>query len=90
LVSRLDGTARQLGVDLAARREADAELEALRILAAQVRGLVLDNANGSSSLAASMLKKVELLKGQIDAAAANGSTGGPVLHWLLPCRISQS
>jgi hypothetical protein len=39
---------------LVARHEADAELEALQTLTAQVWDLVLDNADGPSSLAASV------------------------------------
>jgi hypothetical protein len=37
---------------------------------------VLGNADGLSSLAASMLKAVELLKGRIDAVTANGLRWG--------------
>jgi hypothetical protein len=50
----------------------DAELEALQTSVAQVWNLVLDNANGSSSLAASLPMVVELLKGGINTAATNG------------------
>jgi hypothetical protein len=59
-------------VELAARWEVDAELEALQTLAAWVQDLVLDNADGKSSLAASLSTVVELLEGQVDIAAANG------------------
>jgi hypothetical protein len=38
----------------------------------RVWDLVLDNADGSSSLAASTSMVVELLEGRIDAATANG------------------
>jgi hypothetical protein len=52
--------------------------------------MVLDNINESSSLAASLSAVVELLEGQIDSVVANGVRWGPGLHWLPPCRISQS
>jgi hypothetical protein len=42
LDDHLDKAAGQLRAELAARREADVELEALRDLATQVRDLVLD------------------------------------------------
>jgi hypothetical protein len=54
-----------------ARREVDAELEALLTTAVRVRDLVLDNADGLSSMAASMSTVVELLEGRIDTAATN-------------------
>jgi hypothetical protein len=72
LADHLDKAARQLRVELAARWEVDVELEALRTLVTRVRDLVLDNADGPSSLAASMSIAVELLEGRIDAAAADG------------------
>jgi hypothetical protein len=68
----LDEAIDQLRAKLAAWRKVDAELEALCTLAARVWDLVLDNINGPSSLPASMSMMVELLKGQIDAAATNG------------------
>jgi hypothetical protein len=58
-------------VELVARREVDAELEALLTAAARVRDLVLGNADGLSSMAASMSMVVELLEGRIDTAATN-------------------
>jgi hypothetical protein len=70
--NHLDEATRQLGAELAAWREADAELEALRTLTVQIRDLVLDTADGLSCLAASMSTVVELLEGHIDAATANG------------------
>jgi hypothetical protein len=45
---------------------------ALRTLAARVQDLVLGSTDGPSSLAASISVAAELLKGQIDVAAANG------------------
>jgi hypothetical protein len=81
LADRMDEANGQLKVELAAWREADAEMEALRTAAARVQGLVLDNADRPTSLAASMSTVVELL---------TGSAGGPVLHWLPPCCIFQS
>jgi hypothetical protein len=90
LTDRLDKAARQLRVELAARREADAELEALQSSTALVWGLVLGSADGTSSLAASMSMAAELLKSWIDVAAANGVRWGPVLCWLLLCHISRS
>jgi hypothetical protein len=50
----------------------DAELGALWTLAAHVRDLVLGNADGSSSLVASLSTAAELLDGRIDTATANG------------------
>jgi hypothetical protein len=50
-------------------------LEALRSSAAQVRDLVLEQANRSSSLATSLSLTAGLLEGCIDAVAANG------VHW---------
>jgi hypothetical protein len=63
--------ARQLGAELAAQREVDAELEALWTLVVRVRDLVLDWADGPSSLAVSLSMVVELLEGWVDATAAN-------------------
>jgi hypothetical protein len=54
----------------------DAELEALQTMAAWVRDLVLDEANGPSSLVAPLSPVVEPLGGRIDAAAANGVCWG--------------
>jgi hypothetical protein len=67
LADRLDEAARQLRVELATRWEANAELEALRTSAARIWDMVLDNADGSSSLTASMSTAVELPEGWIDA-----------------------
>jgi hypothetical protein len=63
LADLLDEATRQLGSELAAWWEADAELEALLPLTVRVQDLVLDNANGSSSLAAFVSTVVELLEG---------------------------
>jgi hypothetical protein len=62
LVDHLDEAAGQHRAELAARREADDELEALRTLVARVWDLMLDNADGPSSLAASLSMAVELLR----------------------------
>jgi hypothetical protein len=53
---------------------------------------VLDNVDGSSSLAASQSTVVELLKGQTDTSATNGvhCGGGRGPRWLSPCHIFQS
>jgi hypothetical protein len=72
----MDEAVVQLRVELAARREVDAELEALWSSAARVRELVLDNADGSSSLAASLSMAVELLEDWVDAMATNGVRWG--------------
>jgi hypothetical protein len=72
LVDHLNEATGQLRVELAAWREVDAKLEALRTSIVQVRDLGLFSANGSSSLAASMSMVVELLEGRIDVAATNG------------------
>jgi hypothetical protein len=50
----------------------DVKLEALWTSAAWVRELVLDNDDGPSSLGASLSVAVELLKGRVNTAAANG------------------
>jgi hypothetical protein len=60
LVDHLDKAIGQLGAELAARREVDAELEALWTLGAQVWDLVLDNADRPSSMVASLSTSVEL------------------------------
>jgi hypothetical protein len=64
-----------LGAELAAWRKANTELEALRTLVVWVRDMVLDRANESSSLAASMSMVAELFKGRFDAMTTNG------VHW---------
>jgi hypothetical protein len=51
-------------------------MEALRTPATHLQDLVLDNIDGSSSLAVSMSVGVELLDSQIDVAAANGVCWG--------------
>jgi hypothetical protein len=71
LADRLDNAIGQRGVELAARREADVELEAQLTSATWVWDLVLDNAIRSSSLAASLSMAVELLEGRVDATAFN-------------------
>jgi hypothetical protein len=76
LADRLDEATGQLRAELAARRAADAELEALWTMATRVRDMVLDNVDRPSSLAASMSMVVELLEGWIDAEAANGVRWG--------------
>jgi hypothetical protein len=63
LADHLDEAAEHLGEELAARQEAHTEFEALWTLAAQVLDLVLDWADGSSSLAASLSMAMELLDG---------------------------
>jgi hypothetical protein len=40
---------------------------------------MLDNIDGSSSMAASLSMVVELLEGRINTTATNGSAGGPGL-----------
>jgi hypothetical protein len=72
LADHLDEAVGQLRVELDEWREADAELEALQTSAARVQGLVLDNIDGLSSLAASLSMVVELLEGQIDTTTTNG------------------
>jgi hypothetical protein len=72
LANCLDDAAGQLGVELAAWREVDADLEALRTLATWVRDLVLDRVDMPSSLAASLSTVAELLEGHVDTETANG------------------
>jgi hypothetical protein len=76
LADHLDEAVGQLRVELDEWREADAELEALQTSAARVQGLVLDNIDGLSSLAASLSMVVELLDGQIDTTTTNGVCWG--------------
>jgi hypothetical protein len=71
LADHLDEATRQLGEELAAQQEVDTELEVLLTSAAQVKNLVLDNANGSSSMAASLSMVAELLEDWVDATATN-------------------
>jgi hypothetical protein len=72
----LEEVAEWLKAELAARREADATLEASQALAARIQDLVLGGDDGLSSLAASLSSVVELLEGHVDAAAANGVRWG--------------
>jgi hypothetical protein len=60
---------------LATQWEANAELEARRASTTRVWYLVLDNADGSSSVAVSLSTMVEPLEGRINTAVANG------VHW---------
>jgi hypothetical protein len=48
----------------------------LRTSVVQVWDLLLDNIDGASSLAASLFKVVELIKGRIDTTAADGVRWG--------------
>jgi hypothetical protein len=75
LARRLDVTIGQLRAELAAHREADTELEALRTSVVLVQDSVLDNIDGSCSLVVSLSTVVELLEGRINIVAANG------VHW---------
>jgi hypothetical protein len=72
LADQLDEPIGMLTAKLAAQWEVGVELESLQTLAMHVWDLVLDNVDGSSSLAASMSTVVELLEGWIDATATNG------------------
>jgi hypothetical protein len=72
LADRLEKVAKQLGAELAARREADAGLEGLQTLATRIWDLVLDGADGPSSLVTSLFTVAELLEGGVNAAATNG------------------
>jgi hypothetical protein len=54
----------------------DAELEALWTLASRVRDLVVDNADGLSSFAASLSMVVELLNSRVNTTAPNGVCWG--------------
>jgi hypothetical protein len=76
LANDLDEAVGQLRAELAARREVDTELKALWCSAAWVQELVLDNADGPSSLVASLALAVELLEGRVDAMATNGVRWG--------------
>jgi hypothetical protein len=72
LADHLAEATRQLGAELATWWEVDAEREVLQTLAAWIRDLVLDNADGPSSLATSISMVAELLEGWVDVAASNG------------------
>jgi hypothetical protein len=54
----------------------DVELEALWTLATWFKDFVLDQAEGPSSLAASLSTAVELLEGWVNATAVNGVCWG--------------
>jgi hypothetical protein len=71
----LEESIRCCRVEVDARREVEANLEALQSSMTRVRGLVLGDTNGSSTQATSMFTVVELLEGRIDTVAANG------VHW---------
>jgi hypothetical protein len=70
--------------------EADAKLKALRTSASQVWDMVLSGIDGPSSVAIAVSAAAELLKGQIDNAAASGVCWGLILCWLPLCCISLS
>jgi hypothetical protein len=72
LADHLDGTTKQFRVELVTQWKAEVELEALRSLVTRVWDLVLDDAYGLSSLAASMSAVAEQLESLIDAVTANG------------------
>jgi hypothetical protein len=71
LANCLDEAARKIWVELATRQEGEAELEDLQSLAAWVWDLVLDDANGPSSLVVSMSSVAKLLESRIEAEATN-------------------
>jgi hypothetical protein len=73
--NRLAKATGRLEAELTARWLVDIELGALQTLATHIRDLVLGNADGPSSLAASLSILAELLNGQIDTATAIG------VHW---------
>jgi hypothetical protein len=58
------------------RRGVDIDLEALWNSSTRVRDLVLEQADGPSSLVAALSSVAELLKGHIDAAGANRACWG--------------
>jgi hypothetical protein len=68
----LEEVAERFKAILAERRQVDAELETLWTSAAFVYDLILGNASGSSSLAASLPMVVEVVEKWVNAAAANG------------------
>jgi hypothetical protein len=71
LADHLNEAAEQLKVELAAQREVEAELKALRCPTAWVWDLVLGGANGLSSLATFMYVVAELLGNWINAVVVN-------------------
>jgi hypothetical protein len=73
MADHLDEAPEQLREELAARREAEAELEALRSSAARVQDMVLGDVDESSLLVTSMSVVTKRLEGWIDAVAANGA-----------------
>jgi hypothetical protein len=76
LADHLDEAARQLGVELATRREVDAKLVVLWTSVVRVWDLVLDDADELTYLVASLSVVVELLEGRVDAAITNGVCWG--------------
>jgi hypothetical protein len=70
--NRLDEVDGRLEAELGARREVDAELEALWDSATQAWGSVLDSIDGSSSLAASLSMVAELVEGWVNTVSTNG------------------
>jgi hypothetical protein len=66
----------RLEAELIAQRLVDAELGALWTSTARVQDMVLGNADGPSSLVASLSMVVELLEGRIDTVATNGVCWG--------------
>jgi hypothetical protein len=71
LANHLGEDVGHLRVEQAARRGADAEMEALQTSAVHFQDLVLGGADRPSSLAMSMPAAMELLEGWIDTVAAN-------------------
>jgi hypothetical protein len=72
----IEGGHRWLGEERAARWEADTKLEALSNSISQVWDLVLERADGTSSLVALLSSVVELLEDCIDVVATNGICWG--------------
>jgi hypothetical protein len=76
LADHLEEVVGRLRVELDARWEAEAKLDALQSSMVWFRGLVLGDADRSSTQVMSMSMVAKLLEGQIDTAAANGVRWG--------------
>jgi hypothetical protein len=88
LVDQMEEAARQLGAEQAADRQADVELKALQNPAIWVLDMVLEQADGLSSLVVLLSSAAELLEGHIDVVAANEIRWGTRSVLVPPYRTS--
>jgi hypothetical protein len=90
LADQLEEAVGQLGVEQAAWQEVDTELEAQRTLATRVCDLVLDGANGTSSLLRHYPWRQRWSKVVSMLWMLTGSARGLGQCWMPPYRICQS